>query len=512
MNTITKRILVVGGGTAGWLTAALLAKKHGQSIEICLVESSDIPTVGVGEGTWPSMRTTLQKIGISESEFITQCSATFKQASKFVDWISSSSEEYFHPFTQPAGYGKFDIAPYWESLLSGSSSAPTFCDSVTFQSHMCKMGLAPKNITHKEYETVANYGYHLDAGKFAQLLKSHSISKLNVKHVVANITQVNQHPDGSISNLETDSSGILSAEFFIDCTGFSSLLLGQTLGVPFIDKSDILFNDTALAMQVPYLDENDPIACHTISTAQSAGWIWDIGLQHRRGVGYVFSSKHQSLEDAQQILKNYVGAQAEDLPIRKIEFKTGHRECFWRHNCVAVGLSSGFLEPLEASALMLVETSANFIADQLPLTKAEMKPMEKRFNQVFTAKWRGVIDFLKLHYVLSERQEPYWQDNKDTTSIPDSLQEMLMLWQHRAPSEYDFLQSYEAFNAASYQYVLYGAGFKPDFSLLAHTLTHGDRAKKQFDVTAKAAQQMALRLPKHRELINQIKQQGFAKL
>jgi tryptophan halogenase len=507
MNTVTKRILIVGGGTAGWLTAALLAKKHGQSVDICLVESSDIPTVGVGEGTWPSMRTTLQKIGISESEFIIQCSATFKQASKFVDWISPSNE-YFHPFTQPAGYGKLDSVPYWETL----SVAPTFCDSVTFQSHMCKMGLAPKNISHKEYETVANYGYHLDAGKFAVLLKNHCIDKLNVKHVLANITHVKQHPDDSILGVETDTAGILNADFFIDCSGFSSLLLGQTLKVPFIEKNDILFNDTALAMHIPYKDENEPIACHTMSTAQTAGWIWDIGLQHRRGVGYVFSSKHQSLEKAEQILKNYVGSQAKDVAIRKIQFKTGHRACFWRHNCVAVGLSSGFLEPLEASALMLVETSANFISDQLPMTKAEMKPMEKRFNQVFTAKWRGIIDFLKLHYVLSERQEPFWMDNRKSSSIPDTLQEMLMLWKHRVPSEYDFLQSYEAFNAASYQYVLYGAGFKTDFSLLSHTLTQKDRAKKQMDITVKTAQQMALRLPKHRELINQIKQQGFAKL
>jgi hypothetical protein len=335
---------------------------------------------------------------------------------------------------------------------------------------------------------------------------------LNVKHIIANVTNVNQHQDGSIASVDTDIAGLLSAEFFIDCTGFSSLLLGQTLGVPFIDKSHILFNDTALAMHVPYANENDPIACHTISTAQTAGWIWDIGLQHRRGVGYVFSSKHESLEDAEQKLKRYIGPQAVDIPVRKIQFKTGHREVFWCHNCVAIGLSSGFLEPLEASALMLVETSANFIADQLPLTKAEMKPMEKRFNQVFIAKWRGIIDFLKLHYVLSERQEPYWKDNKNPSSIPDSLEEMLLLWQHRVPSEYDFLQSYEAFNAASYQYVLYGGGFKSDFSLLSHTMTHAARAKKQLDITAKTAQQMALRLPKHRDLINQIKQQGFAKL
>lgn len=507
MNTITKRILVVGGGTAGWLSAALLAKQHGHCIDITLVESSDIPTVGVGEGTWPSMRTTLQKIGISESEFISECSASFKQASKFVDW-TRLGHEYFHPFTQPAAYGKFDIAPYWQDLAPQTS----FCDAVTFQSHNCKMGLAPKNITHKEYETVANYGYHLDAAKFAQLLKNHSVKHLNVSHVIANITKVNQHLDGSIAAVETDTAGILAADFFIDCTGFSSLLLGQTLGVPFIDKSDILFNDTALAMQVPYAQDNDPIACHTLSTAQTAGWVWDIGLQHRRGVGYVFSSQYQSLEDAEKTLRDYVGPIGDKLGVRKIEFRTGHRASFWEHNCVAIGLSSGFLEPLEASALMLVETAANFIADQLPLSKAEMQPMQKRFNQVFTAKWRGIIDFLKLHYVLSERDEPFWKNNKKSHTIPDSLKEMLLLWQHRVPSEYDFLQSYEAFNAASYQYVLYGAGYVPDFSLLAHTHSHEKRAKTQLDIIFNTSQQMALRLPKHRELINQVKRQGFAKL
>ena len=503
----TKRILIVGGGTAGWLTAALIAKKHGKAIEVSLVESSDIPTVGVGEGTWPSMRTTLQKIGISETTFVQTCSATFKQASKFVNWISPSTE-YFHPFTQPIGYGKFEIAPFWQSLSSGRD----FSDTVTFQSQLCKLGLAPKSVSHKEYETVANYGYHLDAGKFATLLKSHCIEKLNVKHVVANVESVIQHEDGSIKAVQTDNSGNLHADFFIDCSGFTSLLLGKTLGVPFIEKSDVLFNDRALAMHVPYSSDDDPIACHTISSAQTAGWIWDIGLQHRRGVGYVYSSKYQSKQAAEDILRQYVGDKERTLPIKEIAFTSGHRERFWKHNCVAVGLSAGFLEPLEASALMLVETSANFIADQLPLTKAEMNPMAKRFNTVFAAKWRGIIDFLKLHYVLSERQEAYWKDNKNTESIPETLKEMLMLWRHRVPSEYDFLQSYEAFNAASYQYVLYGAGYETNFDVLAHTYGHRERAIKQNGVNANMAQQMAQRLPSHRQLINQVKQQGFAKL
>lgn len=477
MSVITKHVVVVGGGTAGWLTAALLAKQHGQSIQITLIESSDIPTVGVGEGTWPSMRTTLQKIGISEADFITQCSATFKQASKFVNWIANTNDEYYHPFTAPVGHGKLDIAAYWQDYAQAQSS---FCDTVTFQSMLCREGIAPKSIANKEYETVANYGYHLDAGKFAQLLKTHSVQTLGVEHVIGNVTAVKQDEHGNISGVDTDSKGIIEGQFFVDCSGFKSLLLGETLKVPFIPKNDILLSDTALAMQVPYKNPQDPIACQTISTAQEAGWIWDIGLQHRRGVGYVYSSEYTSEEEAKATLHRYVGPQANELNIRKIAFKTGHREIFWKNNCVAVGLASGFLEPLEASAIMLVETSANFIADQLPLTSDDMLPMSRRFNQVFQAKWRGIIDFLKLHYVLSRREEPFWQANKQSHSIPDSLSELLSLWKHRSPNEYDFLQKYEAFSAESYLYVLYGAGYQTDFSLSAHLHNQADRAKKFF--------------------------------
>ncbi len=509
MSGATKHILVVGGGTAGWLTAAMLAKQHGSGIKISLVESSNIPTVGVGEGTWPSMRTTLQRIGLSESEFIKSCAASFKQGSRFVNWVADSHDEYYHPFTQPAGYGKLDMPAYWQRHLDGQLN---FCDAVTYQAKLCRAGLAPKSITHKEYETVANYGYHLDAGKFAELLKNHSVNKLGVQHLIADVGDVELDEDGFIAAVLTEQGQRIEADFFVDCSGFRSLLLGQTLGVPFVSQQSVLFADTALAAQVPYLKDDEPIACQTISTAQTAGWIWDIGLQNRRGVGYVYSSEFCSEEQAQQTLRQYIARSDIEYPIRKISFESGHRAHFWDKNCVAIGLSAGFLEPLEASALMLVETSATFITDQLPLTRQHMLPLARRFNEVFLAKWRGVIDFLKLHYVLSQRPEPFWQGNKAPQSIPDSLQEHLQLWQFGSPNEYDFLQDYEAFSAASYQYVLYGAGYRSDYSLAAHGINQDTRALKQFELNQRQFEQMAYRLPRHRDLINQVISHGFAKL
>lgn len=358
---------------------------------------------------------------------------------------------------------------------------------------------------------IANYGYHLDAAKFIALLRKHCISELGVEHISDTVDRIEQAPCGDISCLQTKEHGAQLADLFVDCSGMRSLLLGETLKVPFIPCDDVFLADTAIATQVPYINENDPIACHTISTAQEAGWIWDIGLQERRGVGYVYSSKHCSEEQARKTLANYIGLE-EVKTAKKINFKPGHRKIFWKNNCVAVGLAAGFLEPLEASALMLIEASANYIADQLPPNKELMPITAKRFNAIMLKKWRGVIDFLKLHYALSERTEPFWLEHRDTQSIPNSLQELLSIWRYSSPSEYDFTDNVEAFSAASYQYILYGVGFKSDFSQMEHIYNQGELAKKQLQMTKIRIDQLKYNLPTHRDLINKVNSLGFAKL
>jgi len=509
MSSNIKNIIILGGGTAGWITAGLIAKKHNSAVKVTLIESPDIATVGVGEGTWPTMRQTLAKLGISETTFINRCSATFKQASKFVNWITASNDVYYHPFTEPQAFNKFDLTPYWQKSLSTEQS---FAQAVTFQQYLCEQGLAPKSIANKEYEVVANYGYHLDAAEFINLLREHCCEQLQVNHVKDTVQDVKQADNGDILSLVTKQHGELSAELFIDCSGMKSILLGETLKTPFISCEHTFFADTALAVQVDYDSNDAPIASQTISTAQEAGWVWDIGLQKRRGVGYVYSSKHSSETQARAVLAKYLGISKLPETTRKISFKPGHRAVFWKNNCVAVGLSAGFLEPLEASALMLIETSANYIADQLTPNTNNLAIVAKRFNTMMHTKWRGVIDFLKLHYVLGERSEPFWQDNRSDSSTPQSLQELLAIWQHRSPSEFDFTDNTEAFTAASYQYILYGAGFKTDFNAMDYLHQKDRVAQRQFALNQKRIEQLKFTLPLHRALIEKVESIGFSKI
>ena len=498
MSKAVKKIVIVGGGTAGWLTASIIAAHHQSQdpngLKVILVESSDIPTVGVGEGTWPTMKNTMQQIGIKESELFKCCNAVFKQGGKFVNWVHGTDDFYYHPFTVPLGYGRVDLAPY-------VSNIENFAIESNFQHHICEAGLAPRTLAEGEYKGQCNYAYHLDAGAFAELLKRHCKETLNVEHVIGTVQDTILRPDGGIESIVISEDQKISADLFIDCSGFASLLLGKALGVPFVPKDDVLFNNTALAMQIPYADESSPIASHTIATAQNAGWIWDIGLTHRRGVGHVYSSDYLSDDEAEANLRAYLGSAADGINARKIAFESGHREQFWKHNCVAVGMSAGFVEPLEATAIMLVEISARYIAENLPADDTLIPIVAKRFNQQMDYRWERIIDFLKLHYMLTKRTEPYWQDHCKSASIPESLKEDLAMWGFRGPTTADFDSAIELFPAASYQYVLYGMGFKPDFQRQGYLYSKQQQAEQIIKRNQQLTQQMLQSLPPHREYI-----------
>lgn len=512
---MTKKIVIVGGGTAGWLCAGILAAEFTAGLEITLIESPDVSPLGVGEGTWPTMRSTLKRIGISETDFLRECSASFKQGSKFVGWRTGAADDfYYHPFSLPAAFNEVDYYRLWRE--SGGVRGVPFDQVAGMQSRLCELGLAPKTITVPEYAGALNYGYHLDAGKFSTLLQRHCISKLQVKHIQDHVVSVERRDTGDIDAVVAEIYGRLDADLFIDCSGGRSLLLGEHLGVGFVDCARYSMNDTALAVQLPYADENAEIASATIGTAQECGWTWDIGLSSRRGVGYVYSSAHSSEEQAESCLRRYVQSTAphlseQDLHVRKFTIRPGHREKFWYKNCVAVGMAAGFIEPLEASALALVELSAAMIRDEMPHNRAQMDIVSRKFNETFSYRWQRIIEFLKLHYVLSERSDTeYWRDAVSEESMPGDLRDKLALWRSRSPYVRDFMQVEELFPAASYAYVLYGMGFSAQETFARQF--DATRVQRLLQEEQKKWLSYQKAMPSNRELLNAVAQFGLSKV
>ncbi|HEX5688227.1 MAG TPA: tryptophan halogenase family protein [Ideonella sp.] len=506
-----QRVVVVGGGSAGWLTAGLLAAEHGDRLKVVVLESPNVAPIGVGEGTWPTMRDSLRDIGVTEAALFRECDASFKQGSRFNRWATGQPDDrYFHPFVLPQGYTEANLVAAW---LQQHPAVP-FAELVSFQPHLCLQGRAPKQFATPEYAAVANYAYHFDAGKFGVFLRAHCIDKLGVQHVLDDLVGVNSHDNGDIASVQTQAHGDVAGDLFVDCTGMQSLLLGRHYGVGFVSHKHVLFCDAALALQVSYADEHAPIASQTISTAQGSGWVWDIGLQTRRGVGLVYSSAHMGDDEAQGALRDHIagtGGPADLPPARKLCFEPGHRETFWHRNCLAIGLSAGFLEPLEASAIALIEYSAGFLRDQLPATREAVDIVARRFNEGHRYRWARIIDFLKLHYVLSQRRDTeFWRDNQRPESIPDSLREALGLWRHTPPSRYDLVRNDEAFPSASCQYVLYGMGFKPE--RFSSSGRDADKAAGYFQEAAQLTRKMLPALPGNRELIEHIKRHGLPRI
>ncbi len=499
MDKAIERVVIVGGGTAGWLAASLLAaSRHGASgrLSVTLIEAPDIPTIGVGEGTWPTMRDTLARIGIGEAEFLSACDGSFKQGSRFDGWVTGAGDDrYLHPFTPPP------TMPTRELLAAWQAEAPDlpFAAAICAQAQVCDLDLAPRQRSMPDYQGAANYAYHLDAGKFAALLASHAVQRLGVRHIADHVTGVQRDGEGGIASVTTRQHGDIDGDLFIDCSGHAALLIGGHLGVEWIDRSDILFNDRALAAQVP-VAPGSPIASQTVATAHAAGWIWDIGLPGRRGIGCVYASRFIDDDAAEAELRAYIARVlpgAADVPARRLSFPTGHRARFWEGNCVATGLSAGFIEPLEASAIVMIELSLRALIDNFPANRAAMPIHADRFNDLFRYRWDRIVDFLKLHYALSQRTDPYWLAQRDPAHLPPRLAEQLQLWRDQPPSVWDFPRVDEIFSAESHQYILYGMGFPvpPD-------LAPADRAGAALAETRQRARALAAALPANRDYLD----------
>ena len=504
-------VVILGGGTAGWLSAAYLAasaQQTGRKLDITVIEAPGIAPIGVGEGTWPTMRGTLATIGISEAEFIRACDASFKQGSRFDGWVDGTAADcYLHPFTPPP------TGDFGALLAAARAGSKPFAAALSAQAAVCRADLAPRQPGMPDFEGAVNYAYHFDATKFAQLLKLHATGRLGVRHIADRVTGLVSAEDGDITSLVTASSGDISGQLFIDCSGQAAVLIGQHYGIGWHDRSDVVFNDCALALQVP-VAAGFPIAAQTIATAHKAGWIWDIGLPERRGIGCVYASRFCDDAAAEAILADYVaravpGADLATLAPRKLAFATGYRQSFWHRNCIAIGQACGFIEPLEASAIVMVELSLRALAENFPARRSTMDLLAERFDALFHYRWERIVEFLKLHYVLSQRTEPYWLAQRDPATVPERLAGLIRLWQDQPPSLWDFPQVDEIFSATSHQYILYGMGFE-----VPPGLQPTDEAVARLGEIDRRARVLASALPSNRAYADDLRaaalRQGFA--
>ena len=477
-----KRIAIIGGGTAGWLAANHLGStlSADSEIEITLIESPDVPTIGVGEGTVPYIMKALKRFGISEAELLVNCDATFKQGIKFVNWMAADQQGdnfYYHPFDAPYPAG-FDVTDYW---IAHEQNRP-FGD-VGIQSRICELGLAPKQKSSGEYEGLLAYAYHFNAAKFADLLAKNAKRRFRVNYVSATVEGAKKDDNGNISHLITTDGKELAFDFYVDCSGFSSILIDKQLNVPVKSKATELLTDSVLVQQMP-LAEGEQLPPYTTATAHKAGWIWDIPLTTRRGTGFVYSSKYMSDQEALQCYAEYLGVDKASISPRKIPMEVGYRETFWQNNCVALGLAQGFLEPIEATSILLSDFSAELLARNFPKTFADIDKLKGYYNKVNKYTWDRTVDFIKLHYCISDREDTaFWRDNKKPDTLSDELKQRLARFEVSPPNQSDFFSRFDLFDEKNFLYVLYGMNFKTDKRVLAlqeinhcHQLLHSNDA------------------------------------
>jgi tryptophan halogenase len=455
-----KNIAIIGGGTAGWLTANHLAVelRAETDVTITVIESPEIGIIGVGEGTVPHIRKSLMKFGIPEAELLATCDTTFKKGIKFVDWMTPSASNpgnsYYHPFSSPYPGGTDVTAFYLKNSgsmhFSDVAETPVLADAMK----------SPKKVSSAQYEGVVNYAYHFNAVKFGQLLATNAKEKLRVKHKSATIVDAKLNDRGEVAYLITKEGEQLHYDFYVDCSGFHSLIMGKVLNIPFIDKSAQILTDTALAVQIPTAAGTE-IPPYTLAKAHATGWMWDIPLTNRRGVGFVYSSAHMTEDVAIQNLSKYLQLDTDKFSPRKIPMRMGYREKFWCKNVVALGLAQGFVEPLEATSIFVTDFSAELFARNFSVEKETMSVAADYCNKVVSYTWERVMDFVQMHYCISDRQDSdFWRANTNEAKRSDILSERLAMWKVNPPKKSDFFSRFDLFDVDNFLFVLYGMKYQ----------------------------------------------------
>jgi len=473
MGQPLRSITIVGGGTAGWLAAAFLhrfctSKDTKHKLEITLIESPSIPIVGVGEASLPGMVFLLNQLGVSESEFFKLTDATFKVAAHFINWNHDDKGkpvEFLNILNAPGAIDGRQLADYFitfDPARTAPDAGLAYVRSFSPVAEIVRDNLAPRRPGAPEFSGEVGYTYHFDATKLAALLKGVATSR-GVKHVLDDVDAVNLDERGFVKSLTLRRQGEHAIDLVIDCTGFRGSILQQALGEPFEPYGDYLLNDRAAVVQIPNKDPR-VIAPTTRATGLSAGWNFQIPLTTRLGTGYVFSSQFISDEKAIEELLAFCGERAKGCEPRIIPIRTGRVRNAWVKNCVALGLSSGFIEPLEATAIFMSDLGARWLQHYLPTQDFEPE-LAAAYNRQIRRVYEEVRDFIQLHYHLNNRHDTeYWKAARDGVKLSERLQENLKVWRRTTPEDVD-LDSAFLFGGPVYTLLLIAKGFYKDARL-----------------------------------------------
>jgi tryptophan halogenase len=468
-----RSIVIVGGGTAGWMTASYLKAAFADRIDVTLVESAQVSRIGVGEATFSTVRHFFDYLGLDEADWLPKCAGGYKLGIRFQDW-SAPGQHFYHPFERLRTVDGFSLADWWLEL--GDHSRP-FDRECFITTALCEAKRAPRMLggalfasgvdgslgrsTLDDQRAQFPYAYHFDADKVASYLAEYAVQR-GVRRVIDNVENVRLDERGFIADIRTAEHGDLAGDLFIDCTGFRGLLINKALDTTFMSFEDVLPNNQAVALRVPRADVTQ-MEPYTTATAMSAGWMWTIPLFQRNGNGYVYSDQFISPEEAERELRAAVAPGRDDLHANHIRMRIGRNTDSWVKNCVAIGLSSAFVEPLESTGIFFIQHAIEQLVKHFP-DESWNPALARDYNNRINRAIDGVKEFLVLHYKSARREDtPYWKAAK-LRPMPDGLAERLDIAENRLLDEATVYPYYHGFESYSWNAMNLGLGRRPPAS------------------------------------------------
>jgi len=494
MQDRIKNVVILGGGTAGWMTAAYLGKALGQTVKITVLEAPSIPRIGVGEATVPNLQRVLfDFLGLPEDEWMRECNASYKMGIKFINWrtggegvpdprplsqpegmaaqngTQESSDYFYHLFGLLPNHEQLPLSHHWTYKKEQGTTSEPFAYACYREPPILDAKLAPRYLDGRRW---TNYAWHFDANLVANFLCKFAVEKQGIHHIQDEMTEVLMDERGFIKGLRTKSDQVIEGDLFVDCSGFRGLLINQAMREPFLDMSDHLLNDRAVASAVPHDDATSGVEPYTSSIAMKSGWTWKIPMLGRFGSGYVYSSRFASQDEATEEFCQLWNLDPSETPLNHVRFRVGRNRRTWVKNCVSIGLSSCFLEPLESTGIYFICAAIFQLAKHFPGRGFDQILID-RFNREIEIMFDDSRDFLQTHFYFSPRTDtPFWRMNKEL-KLSDDIQEKIRMYRAGLPinmptaDESTYYTNFEAefrnfWNNSNYYCIFAGLGVLPD--------------------------------------------------